>query len=226
MSHSCSKKENVSTVTLNVYAYFFMQVRLMKNSNSENLQYKSEYKGNEQIHHTSSKIGYSSVQRKSLFLWMASASEQVLCEVMKSLNPAPHKKLMGPDKARLHALLVAAEGVRSRLERTTRKNDDADLGMLDAAHELHLEFITQPKARRSPKREKVALHEWIIRQLFARGLSLRQVCTYLKRHAGLNVSHGYLRHCCLEMGIQTPSRAMVSSDEGSQPGGSAHEKGA
>lgn len=158
-------------------------------------------------------------------MWMASASEQVLCEIMKNLNPAPHKKLMGPDKARLHALLLAAESVRARLERTTRKNHDADLGMLDAAHELHLELITQPKARRSPKREKLALHEWIIRQLFARDLSLRQVCAYLKRHAGLNVSHGYLRQCCREMGIETRGRAVTSSAT-EYSLGVVHEKGA
>jgi hypothetical protein len=147
------------------------------------------------------KVEYNSIQKQELFSWMAKASENTLCEVMKAINPAPYKKLMGPDKARLHALLVAADRVRSTLERTGRKNPDRDLARMDETHDLHLSMITPPKTRRSPKREKIALHEGIIRQLFAKGYSLRQSCVYLKRHAGLDVNHSYLRQCCLEMGI-------------------------
>lgn len=135
---------------------------------------------------------------------MAGASESVLHEVMKGINPASYKKLMGPDGARLHALLVAAEKVRSALERTVRKNPDRDVFRLEETHELHLAMIASPKTRRSPKREKIALHEGVIRKLFERGLSLRQVCAYLKQHARLDVNHAYLRQCCLEMGIAMP----------------------
>ena len=137
---------------------------------------------------------------------MANAPENILCEVMKGINPAPYKKLMGPDKARLHALLVAADTVRTTLERTGRKNPDRDLGALEETHALHLGLVRQQRRRRSPKREKIALHEGVIRQLFEHGLSLRQVCAYLKRHAALDVNHSYLRQCCREMGILTPAK--------------------
>lgn len=137
---------------------------------------------------------------------MASASESALYEVMKSINPAPYKKLMGPDKARLHALLVAADHIRSILERTGRKNPDRDLGAVEETHALHLDMACRPKPRRSPKREKIALHAGAIRQLFQHGLSLRQICAYLKRHAGLDVNHSYLRQCCLDMGIAIPTK--------------------
>ena len=138
-----------------------------------------------------------------MFFWMASAPENVLCEVMKTINPSPYKKLMGPDKARLHALLVAADGVRAALQRTGRKNPDRELDALEETHNLHLDMARQQKRRRSPKREKIALHEGVIRRLFEFGLSLRQICAYLKRHVGLDVNHSYLRQCCLEMGIET-----------------------
>lgn len=141
-----------------------------------------------------------------MFFWMADAPESVLCEVMKSINPAPYKKIMGPDKARLHALLVSADRVQSALELTGRKNPDRNLARLEATHDLHLSMIAPPKTRRSPKREKIALHEGAIRQLFARGYSLREVCRYLKRHAGLAVNHSYLRQCCLDMGLATPGK--------------------
>ena len=137
---------------------------------------------------------------------MANAAEATLLEVVKNINPSPYKKLMGTDGARLHALLIAADAVRATLERPGRKNFDRDLSVLDETHNLHLDMLCQPKRRRSPKREKVVLHAGIIRQLFARGLSLRQVCAYLKRHAGLDVNHSYLRQCCREMGIETPGR--------------------
>lgn len=134
---------------------------------------------------------------------MANAPEAVLCEIMKAINPAPYKKLMGPDKARLHALLVAADTMRSALDRTGRKNPERDLAALYETHELHLELIARPKVRRSPKRKKVALHADEIQRLLTRVLSLRQICVYLKRHVGLSVNHSYLRQCCHEMGIDT-----------------------
>ena len=135
---------------------------------------------------------------------MAYASESALHEVMKNINPSPYKKLMGPDGARLHALLAAADKVRSVLERTGRKNPDRDLSRLEETHELHLAMITSPKTRRSPKREKITLHGGVILELFERGFSLRQACAYLKRHLGLDVNHAYLRQCCLEMGVVMP----------------------
>lgn len=150
---------------------------------------------------------------------MARSSEITLCEVMKSINPAPYKKLMGPDKARLHALLVAADHVRSTLERTGRKNPDRDLNRLEDAHELHLSMLAPPGTRRSPKREKIVLHEGIIRQLFAKGYSLRQVCRYLKRYAGLEVNHSYLRQCCLEMGMELPRERKAVSETNEESAG-------
>mgnify|MGYP003623575595 CR=1 FL=1 len=137
---------------------------------------------------------------------MADASESSLHEVMKNINPSPYKKLMGPDGARLHALLKAAEQVRSSRELPGRRNPDRNLARLEETHDLHLSMLDPPKTRRSSKREKVALHEGIIRQLFARGYSLREVCRYLKHHAGLAVNHSYLRQCCLEMGLETPGK--------------------
>ena len=80
---------------------------------------------------------------------------------------------MGPDKARLHALLVSADAVRATLQRTGRKNSDRELGALEETHALHLDMVRQQKRRRSPKREKIALHEGVIRRLFELGLSLR-----------------------------------------------------
>lgn len=144
---------------------------------------------------------YSSIQRGNILVWMANASEEALCEVMKHINPAPYKKLFGPEKARLYALLAAAEGVRAALALTGRKNHERDLNRLDEAHELRLAIIRRPERRRSPKREKLALHEGVIRRLFAEGFSLRQACEYLRRHAGLKVSPAYLRECCLELGV-------------------------
>jgi hypothetical protein len=132
---------------------------------------------------------------------MANAPEDVLCEAMKRINPAPYKKLFGPEKARLHALLAAADEVRSVLGRMGRKNQDRDLARLDEAHQLNLNLACAPKRRRSPKREKIALHEGVIRQLAANGYSLRQVAAYLLREVKLKVSHTFLRQCCLEMGI-------------------------
>ena len=178
----------------------------MNNHKTENTPYNSE---NSLIIHVikqNTKIEYNSIQRRELFLWMASASESALYEVMKSINPAPYKKLMGPDKARLHALLAAADSVRATLERTSRKNPDHELGALEETHSLHLDMVRQQKRRRSPKREKIALHEGVIRRLFELGLSLRQVCAYLKRHAGFDVNHSYLRQCCLDMGIAMPAK--------------------
>ena len=173
----------------------------MKSNKNENIPYDSENSLAIQIIKQNSTIEYSSVQRRELFAWMASASESALCEVMKSINPAPYKKLMGSDKARLYALLVAAGHVRSTLGRTGRKNPDRDLEAVEETHALHLDMLCHPKRRRSRKREKIALHAGVISQLFARELSLRQVCAYLKRHAGLDVNHSYLRQCCRELGI-------------------------
>ena len=178
----------------------------MNDIEKERTPYNSKNNFKIQLAKQNNKIEYTSVQRKNTFLWLASVSESTLCEVMKSINPAPYKKLMGPDKARLHALLVAADRVRSTLERTVRKNPDRNLGPVEETHTLHLDMLCQPKRRRSPKREKIALHAGVIRQLFARGLSLRQVCAYLKRHAGLDVNHSYLRQCCLDMRITIPTR--------------------
>lgn len=144
---------------------------------------------------------YSAIQRNKIFVWMANASDDALCEVMKHINPAPYKKLFGPEKARLHALLAAAERVRATLTLTGRKNHERDLDKLDEIHALRLEMIRCPERRRSPKREKLALHEGAIRRLFAEGFSLRQACEYLRRHAGLKVSPAYLRECCLDMGV-------------------------
>ena len=164
----------------------------MNNSeNSNNLQF-DEQKYKEQ---------YSSIKRSELFFWMSNASENVLCEVMKRINPAPYKKTMGPDKARLHALLVSAEEVRDALNVTGRKNPERDLGKLEATHRLNLALAARPKRRRSEKREKIALHEGIIRQLLVNGFSLRQVAEYLQREAKFKVTHTHLRQCCLEMGI-------------------------
>jgi hypothetical protein len=90
---------------------------------------------------------------------------------------------------------------------------------MDETHDLHMSMITPPKTRRSPKREKIALHEGILRQLFAKGYSLRQSRVYLKRHAGLDVNHSYLRQCCLEMGIAIPGKrkaALVNEGESSE----------
>lgn len=176
----------------------------MQNSEGRNKTYTQEHNSIIQVNKQKYKDEYSSIQRKELLHWMSNSSESALCEVMKAINPAPYKKLMGPDKARLHALLAAADHVRSTLERTGRKNPDQDLSLLEEAHELHLAMVASPRTRRSPKREKIVLHEGVIRQLFARGLSLRRVCAYLKRHAGVDVNHAYLRQCCLEMGIVMP----------------------
>ena len=178
----------------------------MNNDKIENTPYNSKNSLIIQVTKQNTKIEYNSIQRRELFLWMASASESALCEVMKSINPAPYKKLMGPDKARLHALLVAADGVRAALERPGRKNPDRDLGALQETHALHLDMACRSKPRRSPKQEKISLHAGVISQLFARGLSLRQVCAYLKRYAGLDVNHSYLRQCCLDMGIAIPTK--------------------
>jgi len=147
------------------------------------------------------KIQYKSIKRQELFYWMAVASENILCEVMKRINPAPYKKTMGPDNARLHALLVAADTVRSALERTGRKNSERDLEHLEESHRLNVDLSCKPKQRRSPKREKLALHEGVIRQLLEKGYSLRQIAAYLHREARIKVTHTYLRQCCLDMGI-------------------------
>ncbi len=178
----------------------------MKSEYSESTPYIQENISTIHLNKHNNKIEYNSIQKKELFLWMATASENALCEVMKRINPAPYKKLMGPEKSRLHALLVAADTVRSTLDRTGRKNPDRDLARMEEAHDLHMSMITAPKTRRSPKREKVALCEGTIRQLFAKGYSLRQACAYLKRHAGLDVNHSYLRECCLDMGIAVPGK--------------------
>ena len=207
MENISRKKRTLSTVTLNINEKLLSIEHDMKNKNEETTPYNSENNLDIQLIKQNTKIKYTSIQRRDVFLWMASASEPVLCEAMKSINPSPYKKLMGPDKAKLHALLVAADQVRSTLERTGRKNPDRDLELVEETHALHLGMLCQPKRRRSPKREKIALHGGVIRQLFDRGLSLRQVCAYLKRHVGLDVNHSYLRQCCLEMGIATPTRA-------------------
>lgn len=127
--------------------------------------------------------------------------ENILCEVMKRINPAPLKKLLGPDKARLHALLASAEAVRSATELTGRKNPEAGLDILRETHGPNLALACRPKKRRCPKREKIALHERVIRQLLAGGCSLRDIAAYLQRAAKLKMTHTYLRQCCLEMGI-------------------------
>lgn len=173
----------------------------MDNTSLESTAYIEENNVEIQLIKRDYKIKYSAIQRQDILLWMANASEDILFEVMKSINPSPYKKLMGPDKARLYALLVAADKVRRTLERTGRKNPHRDLGALDETHALHLDMLLRQKRRRSPKREKIALHEGVIRRLFEHGLSLRQVCAYLKRHAGLDVNHSYLRQCCRELGI-------------------------
>lgn len=178
----------------------------MQDDKNNYLPYKEENTHTIQLSKHHCKIEYSLIQRKKLFFWMADASESVLCEVMKSINPAPYKKFMGPNKARLHALLVSADRVRSALELTGRKNPDRNLARLEETHDLHLSMIAPPKTRHSPKREKIALHAGIIRQLFARGYSLREACRYLKRHAGLTVNHSYLRQCCLDMGLETSGK--------------------
>ncbi len=157
----------------------------MRNCEDTNKTYNSENNVNIQLSRQKDKSEYSSVQRKNLFQWMSSASEQALCEVMKAINPAPYKKLMGPDRARLHALLAAADQVRSALERTGRKNPDQNLSRLEETHELHLAMVASPKMRRSPKREKIALHENVIRRLVERGLSLRQTCGTSSGMSGL-----------------------------------------
>ena len=167
----------------------------------DNLSHNSE--NTITIHYTeqNNKTRYSSIKRKELLVWMANESSVVLCEVMKNINPSPYKKLFGPEEARLQALLASAEQVRNTLERTGRKNPERSLDTLVETHRLHLEMACRPKQRRSPKREKVALHEGIIRQLAAGGYSLRQVAAYLRRETGLKLTHSYLRQCCLEMGI-------------------------
>ena len=140
-----------------------------KLENTDSLQFtEQKYKGQ-----------YNSIKKSELFYWMANAPENVLCEIMKRINPAPYKKAMGADKARLHALLVSAEEVRDALTTTGRKNPEHDLGRLEATHRLNLALAARPKRRRSEKREKIALHEGVIRQLLAHGFSLRQVAEYL-----------------------------------------------
>ena len=200
------KKYDLSTVTLNINEIFYSIEYYMKKENEEDIPYNSKNNLDIQLTKQKTKAEYTSIQRRNIFLWMAYASESALCEAMKSINPSPYKKLMGPDKARLHSLLVAADQVRSTLERTGRKNSDHDLELVEETHALHLDMLCRSKRRRSPKREKVALHAGVISQLFARGLSLRQVCAYLKRHAGLDVNHSYLRQCCHDMGIAMPTR--------------------
>ena len=155
----------------------------------------SEHTVNLRIGKHEYKTPYSSIKRQELFYWLANASENVLYEVMKSINPAPYKKTMGPDKARLHALLVAADNIRSALECTGRKNTERDLGRLEESHRLNLALSWKPKQRRSPKREKLALHEGVLRQLLEKGYSLRQVAAYLHREAKIRVTHTYLRQC-------------------------------
>lgn len=149
---------------------------------------------------------YNSIKRSSIFFWMADAPENLLCEVMKRINPAPYKKTMGADKARLYALLVSAEKVRDALKITGRKNPEHDLDKLEATHRLNLALAVRPKRRRSEKREKIALHEGVIRQLLDHGFSLRQVAEYLRREAKFKVTHTYLRQCCLDMGVNFPRK--------------------
>ncbi len=151
-------------------------------------------------------IRYNTIKRKELLVWMANASEKALFEVMKGINPAPYKKLFGPEESRLHALLASAEQVRNTLERSGRKNPERNLDLLEDTHRLRLEMACRPKQRRSPKREKIALHEGIIRQLAAAGYSLRQVTAYLGREVGLKITYSYLRQCCLDLGIDGFSR--------------------
>lgn len=157
---------------------------------------------NEQNH----KVQYSSAKKKDLLFWMANAPENVLCEIMKGINPAPYKKTMGADKACLHALLVSAEEVRDALKITGRKNPEHDLNKLEATHRLNLALAARPQRRRSEKREKIALHEGVIRQLLDHGFSLRQVAEYLRREAKFKVTHTYLRQCCLDMGVNFPRK--------------------
>lgn len=190
----------------------------MENKNREYIPYNSENSDGIQYDIRKNKVQYSSIKRKELLAWMAMMPENVLCEVMKDINPSPFKKTMSRDMARLHALLVAADRVRSALERTDRKNPDRDLAALEESHNLHLALIARPKTRRSPKREKVALHEGVIRQLFVKGYSLRQVCLYLKRYASLDVNHSYLRQCCLELGIALPRTRQEASFKNAGPG--------
>ena len=135
---------------------------------------------------------------------MASAPEETLCEVMQRINPSPYKKLFGLELSRLQALLAAAEQVKEALELTGRKNPERDLEKLEGVHELRMAMLARSKSRPSPKREKVALHEGVIRQLLERDYSLRQICLYLKKYAGLSVNHAYLRRCCLDMEIPMP----------------------
>ncbi|MCC8194395.1 MAG: hypothetical protein LIP28_07095 [Deltaproteobacteria bacterium] len=97
----------------------------------ENLLHNSENSICVQTSEQKNKRQYSSIKRQELFFWMANTSEKILCEIMKAINPAPYKKIMGPDLARLHALLVAADEVRSALKLTGRKNSEHDLNRLE-----------------------------------------------------------------------------------------------
>lgn len=212
----CGKKTEVVNRYSDYMVIFFLQEWHMQNCEDKSKTYIPENNVSIQNQKHTYKTEYNSIQRKFLFHWMSNASEAALCEVMKAINPVHYKKLLGPDKARLHALLVAADRVRSRLERTGRKNSDRDLSGLEEANELHVSMVVALKKRRSPKREKIALHEGVIRQLFARGLSLRQVCAYLKRHAGFDVNHAYLRQCCRDMGIET-RKGTVANTGGDTP---------
>ncbi len=81
----------------------------MKSEYSEATPYIQENTFTIHLNKHKNKIEYNSIQQKELFLWMATASENAICEVMKRINPSPYKKLMGPEKSRLHALLVAAD---------------------------------------------------------------------------------------------------------------------
>lgn len=186
-----------------------MQYSHIKNENTNISPHNSENIIKKYSDEQKYKIRYSSIKRKELFIWMANASEKTLCEVMKSINPSPYKKIFGPEEARLHALLAAAEQVQNTLERTGRKNPERDLNLLEETHRLRLEMACRPKQRRSPKREKIALHEGIIRQLAAAGYSLRQIAAYLRREAGLKVTPSYLRQCCLDMEIDDFQRKVT-----------------
>lgn len=153
---------------------------------------------------------YNNQQKKELLLWFASTSEKLQLAVMNRINPAPYKSFLTKDEARMQALLQAADIVRSAQVLTGRKSPEQDLAAHDAAHMLRVEIVRSMRGRKSPKKEKVWMHTELIQKLFADGLSLRQVCVYLRQYAGLNINHSYLRKCCIELGLPVPPKGKLN----------------
>jgi hypothetical protein len=101
-----------------------------------------------------------------------------------------------PDIKRLAAVTLAAYRVHAReVMVLKRKNLERNLAPHDSLHQLRIAAIKvkQKRKKPSPKLEAIRVHLFTIDALRERDrLTWRGVAEYLKQHAGLIVSAGYL----------------------------------